>query len=117
MEYILQYFFKWYFLRLSLFEVFNSNFNILNVLSQLSLKIAMHYWETWSWCIPKYLLIQNSSFQENAKTKVYALEDSLGVVHPQLNIFDGYLESLRLFYYFQALKSSNLLFLYLKMYS
>ena len=24
-------------------------------------------------------LIQNSSFQENAKTKVYALEDSLGV--------------------------------------
>ena len=79
MEYILQYFFKWYFLRLSLFEVFNSNFNILNVLSQLSLKIAMHYWETLSWCIPKYLLIQNSSFQENAKTKVYALEDSLGV--------------------------------------
>ena len=79
MEYILQYFVKWYFLRLSLFEVFNSNFNILNVLSQLSLKIAMHYWETLFWCIPKYLLIRNSSFQENAKTKLYALEDSLGV--------------------------------------
>ena len=79
MEYILQYVFKWYFLRLSLFEVFNSNFNILNVLSQLSLKIAMHYWEILSWCIPKKLLIRNSSFQENAKTKVYALEDSLGV--------------------------------------
>ena len=29
--------------------------------------------------IPKYFLIQNSRFQENAKTKVYALEDSLGV--------------------------------------
>ena len=29
--------------------------------------------------IPKYILIRKSSFQENAKTKVYALEDSLGV--------------------------------------
>ena len=28
----------------------------------------------------KIFLIRNSSFQENAKTKVYALEDSLGVV-------------------------------------
>ena len=26
-------------------------------------------------------LIRNSSFQENAKTKVYVLEDSLGVHH------------------------------------
>ena len=83
-EYILQYVFKWYFLRLSLFEVFNSNFNILNVLSQLSLKIAMHYWETLFWCIPKYLLIRNSSFQENAKTKVYALEDSLRYLTPYI---------------------------------
>ena len=29
----------------------------------------------------KIFLNQNSSFQENAKTKVYALEDSLGVYY------------------------------------
>ena len=29
----------------------------------------------------KIFLIRNSSFQENAKTKVYALEDSLGVIN------------------------------------
>ena len=67
-------------LRLSFFEVFNSNFNILNVLSPFFLKITIHYWKTLFLFIPKYLLIRNSSFQENAKTKVYALEDSLGVV-------------------------------------
>ena len=33
-------------LRLSFFEVFNSNVNILNTLSQFSLKIAMHYRKT-----------------------------------------------------------------------
>ena len=66
-------------LRLSFFEVFNSNFNILNTLSQFSLKTAMHYRKTLSRFIPKYFLIRNSSFQENANTKVYACEDSLGV--------------------------------------
>ena len=40
----------------------------------------MHYWKTLFQFIPKYLLIQNSSFQDNARTKVYALDDSLGVV-------------------------------------
>ena len=39
----------------------------------------MHYWKTLSQCIPKYFLIRNLSFPENAITKVYALEDSLGV--------------------------------------
>ena len=68
-------------LRLSFFEVFNSNFNILNTLRQFSLKIAMHYRKTLFLFIPKYFLIRNSSFQENAKTKVYALEDSLGVLY------------------------------------
>ena len=67
-------------LRLSFFEVFNLNFNIFNTLSQFSLKIAMHYRKTLFYFIPKYFFIRNSSFQENAKTKVYALEDSLGVV-------------------------------------
>ena len=33
-------------LRLSFFEVFNSNFNILNTVSQFSLKIDMHYQKT-----------------------------------------------------------------------
>ena len=66
-------------LRLSFFQVFNLNFNILNTLKQFSLKIAMHYRKTLFLFIPKYFLIRSSSFQENAKTKVYALEDSLGV--------------------------------------
>ena len=66
-------------LRLSFFEVFNSNFNILNVLSPFSMKTTIHYWKTLFYFILEYLLIQNSSFQENANTKVYALEDSLGV--------------------------------------
>ena len=66
-------------LLLSFFEVFNSNFNILNVLSPFSLKITIHYRKVLFLFLPKYLLFQNSSFQENAKTKVYALEDSLGV--------------------------------------
>ena len=65
-------------LRLSFFEGFNSNFNILNALK--TLKIARHYRKTLFKFIPKYFLIRNSSFQENAKTKVYALEDSLGVL-------------------------------------
>ena len=39
----------------------------------------MHYRKTLFLFIPKYFLIRNSNFQENAKTKVYALEDSLGV--------------------------------------
>ena len=60
--------------------VFNSNLNILNTLRQFSLKIAIHYRKTLFEFIPKYFSIRNSSFQENAKTKVYALEDSLGVV-------------------------------------
>ena len=62
------------------FEVFNLNFNILNVLSQFSLKITTYYRETLFLCIPKYFIIRNSSFQEIAQTKVYTLEDSLGVV-------------------------------------
>ena len=39
---------------LSFFEVFISNFNILSVLSQLSLQITMPYRETLLFCIPKY---------------------------------------------------------------
>ena len=35
--------------------------------------------------LSKVSLLQNSSFQENAKTKVYALEDFLGV---QLTLFE-----------------------------
>ena len=66
--------------RLSFFEVFNSNFDILNTLSQFSMKIAMHFRKTLFKFIPKYFLIRNSSFQKNTKTIVYALEDSLGVV-------------------------------------
>ena len=66
-------------LRLSFFELFNSNFHILKVLSQISLKISMYYRKTLFLCIPKYFQIQNSSFQENVITKVYALEDSLGI--------------------------------------
>ena len=49
-------------LRLSFFEVFNSNFNILNNLSPISLKTAMHYQKTLFENIRKYFLIQNSSF-------------------------------------------------------
>ena len=33
-------------LRLSFFEVFNSNFKILDTHRQFSLQIAMHYWKT-----------------------------------------------------------------------
>ena len=66
-------------LRLSFFKVFYSNFNILNTLHQFSLQITMQYRKTLFEYILKYFLIRNSSFQENAKTKVYALEDSLGV--------------------------------------
>ena len=66
-------------LLLSCFEVFNSNFNILNVLSPFSLKITIHNRKTLFKFIPKYPLIRNSSFHKNAKTKVYALEDSFGV--------------------------------------
>ena len=67
-------------LRLSFFfEVFNSNFNILNVLCPFSLKLIIHYLKSLFKFIPKYLLIRNFSFEENAKIKVYALEDSLGV--------------------------------------
>ena len=39
----------------------------------------MYYWKTLFKCIPKCCLIQNSSFQENTQTKVYALEEFLGV--------------------------------------
>ena len=63
-------------LRLSVFEVFNLNFNILKVLGQLSLKMSMKYGNTLFECIPKYLFIRIS---RNCKIKVYALEDSLGV--------------------------------------
>ena len=49
-------------------------------MSQSSLKITMHYQKTLFSCIPKYFYNQNSTFQENTKTKVYAVEDSLGVV-------------------------------------
>ena len=66
-------------LRLSFFEVFNSNFHILKVQRHLSLKITICYGKTLFLCIPKYFEIQNSTFQEKANTKVYALEDSLGV--------------------------------------
>ena len=43
----------------------------------------MHYRNTF-FCIRKYFSIQNSSFQENAEAKVYALGDSLGV---EINMF------------------------------
>ena len=66
-------------LRLSFFEVFNSNFHSLKVQRHLSLKITICYGKTLFLCIPKYFEIQNSTFQEKANTKVYALEDSLGV--------------------------------------
>ena len=69
------------------FEVFNLNFNIFNVLSQFSLKITTYYRETLSLCIPKYFIIQNSIFQEIAQTKGYTLEDSLGVVLLRTPIF------------------------------
>ena len=39
----------------------------------------MHYRKHCSNLFQNIFLIQNSSFQENAKTKVYALEDSLGL--------------------------------------
>ena len=42
------------YLRLSFFEVFNSNFNITKVLSQLSLKRIMYYRKTLFLCISKY---------------------------------------------------------------
>ena len=47
-------------------------------MSQLSLKKAC---VTRKHCsnVSQSILIRNSGFQENAKTKVYALEDSLGV--------------------------------------
>ena len=51
------------------------------------LKIIMYYQKTLFYCIPKYFKIQNSSFQENAKTKVYALEDSLGVYYGSIVAF------------------------------
>ena len=38
----------------------------------------MHYQEALFKFISKYFLIRNSSFYKNGKTKVYALEDSLG---------------------------------------
>ena len=38
----------------------------------------MYYRKTLFKCFSKYILIQNSTFQENVITKVYALEDSLG---------------------------------------
>ena len=38
----------------SFLEVFDSNFNILNVLNQFSLKITMHYRGTLFYCIVKY---------------------------------------------------------------
>ena len=65
-------------LRLSFFEVFNSNFHTLKVLIQLSMKLIIYY-RKYSSNVFQNSLILNSSFQENAKTKVYALEDSLGV--------------------------------------
>ena len=66
-------------LRLSFFEVFNSNFRIIksseSVVSEnihvLPENIVLMY--------SQIFLNSNSSFQENVKTKVYALEDSLGV--------------------------------------
>ena len=44
-------------------------------------------------CIPKYFKIQYSSFQENAKPKVYALEDSLGVVCIVFSVVIEYLNT------------------------
>ena len=59
---------------LLLFAVFNSNFIVFTVLSQFSLK-------TGKYCSSLFqsIFIRNSSFLENANTKVYALEESLGV--------------------------------------
>ena len=48
---------------------------MLNVMSKLSLKIAMRYWETLFQCISKYFFI----FKKMPK-KVHALENSLGVM-------------------------------------
>ena len=61
--------------RLSYFEVFNLNFNIFNVLSQFSLKNKDALPENIVLIYSIFFLIRNSSFQENAKTKVQALED------------------------------------------
>ena len=42
----IDFLFFWVNLRLSFSDVFDSNFNIVNFLSQFDLKIGMHNWET-----------------------------------------------------------------------
>ena len=49
-------------LRLSFFEVFSSNLNILKVMGPFSLKMVMHYQETLFKVISKYFTIRNSGF-------------------------------------------------------
>ena len=53
----------------------------------------MYYRKALFLCIPKYFYIQISSFKENAKTKVYALEDTLGLLYIYFlaNLFTKYL--------------------------
>ena len=50
-------------LRYSCFDVLKSNFNILQVLGQFSLKIAINYKETFSYFFKILFLSQNSRFQ------------------------------------------------------
>ena len=45
----------------------------------MPLQITMHIWKTLFKWIPNFLLIKDSTLQGNAKKKVYALDDSLGV--------------------------------------
>ena len=67
-------------LRLSFFEVSNSNVNILNTLCQFSLKIAMYYRKRLFYFFFHFFLkFKFLVFKIMQKTKVYALEDSLGV--------------------------------------
>ena len=70
----------------------------------MSLKIIMYHRKTLFQCIPKYFKIQNSSFLENAKTKVYALEDSLGVYVYQIsfNYLKGYMSYFPLIKFIQG---------------
>ena len=67
-------------MRLSFSEVFISNFHIIKVLSQLSLKITMHTGKHCSYVFQNTFKFKIQVFKKEAKTKVYALEVSLGVV-------------------------------------
>ena len=65
-----------------IFVFWNVRLNILNVLGASSMKIDMFCRETLFQHIPAYFLnLKVYSYQENTKTKVKALEKSLGVAN------------------------------------